>query len=242
MVRHECKYPNETLFEYVNNLYYNLPVQYNLSHYHAKLYKLQQYGLTPNDILIFHFNETKYKHLDIIKNPIDENGDNWLDIIQRDKKYEVKKLPILHYKTTVYDRYQPEIELLLKGLTKEKAKAISPSPSKKDEITQTQYSSKKDEITQTQYSSKKDEIRPISPLQIKSKSLSKSSTKSKSSSNKSSNKSSTKSSNKSSSKKSKCPKGTRRNKKSGNCEPYVKQPRCPKGTRRNKKTGKCESK
>ena len=44
-----------------------------------------------------------------------------------------------------------------------------------------------------------------------------------------------------------CPKGTRRNKTSGECEPVqmikdVKQKlkRCPKGTRRNKKTGQCE--
>jgi len=61
-------------------------------------------------------------------------------------------------------------------------------------------------------------------------------------------------------KKKKCPKGTRRNKKTGNCEPRgvargltllkprgvapseppVKKPKCPKGTRRNKKTGNCE--
>jgi hypothetical protein len=50
-------------------------------------------------------------------------------------------------------------------------------------------------------------------------------------------------------KKPKCPKGTRRNKKTGNCEPRgvpvvpvtpVKKPKCPKGTRRNKKTGNCE--
>ena len=61
----------------------------------------------------------------------------------------------------------------------------------------------------------------------------------------------------------KCPKGTRRNKKSGNCEPKVSKPelkkcpktqskkgceptskpkRCPKGTRRNKKSGNCEPK
>ena len=126
VVRSECKYPNETLFEYVNNMYYNLPVQYNLSHYHAKPYKLQSFGLTPTDIYIYHFNETKYKHIDIIKNPIDETGENWLDIIQRDKKYEVKKFPILHYKSMVYDRYQPEISAIL-------AKATSPvlSESKK---------------------------------------------------------------------------------------------------------------
>jgi len=51
-----------------------------------------------------------------------------------------------------------------------------------------------------------------------------------------------------------CPKGTRRNKKTGNCESAVaaaaapaaaapaaaKMPRCPRGTHRNKKTGLCE--
>jgi hypothetical protein len=57
-------------------------------------------------------------------------------------------------------------------------------------------------------------------------------------------------------KKRKCPNGTRRNKKTGECEPRgvtpsephdamgplpVKKPRCPKGTRRNKKTGNCVS-
>jgi hypothetical protein len=51
-------------------------------------------------------------------------------------------------------------------------------------------------------------------------------------------------------KKPKCPKGTRRNKKTGNCEKTgvpvgnvtpVKKPKCPKGTRRNKKTGNCET-
>jgi len=39
-----------------------------------------------------------------------------------------------------------------------------------------------------------------------------------------------------------CPKGTRRNKKTGECEQIGKtQKKCPKGTRRNKKTGECES-
>ena len=56
-------------------------------------------------------------------------------------------------------------------------------------------------------------------------------------------------------KKPRCPKGKRRNKKTGNCETIsstrkkssrllskTKKPRCPKGTRRNKKTGNCEKK
>ena len=57
-------------------------------------------------------------------------------------------------------------------------------------------------------------------------------------------------------KRKRCPKGTRKNKKTGNCEsttkksisvkpktpsPEKKRKRCPKGTRKNKKTGKCES-
>jgi len=42
-----------------------------------------------------------------------------------------------------------------------------------------------------------------------------------------------------------CPRGSRRNKKTGNCETTThtqKQKRCSKGTRRNKKTGACEQK
>jgi hypothetical protein len=41
---------------------------------------------------------------------------------------------------------------------------------------------------------------------------------------------------------SRCAKGTRRNKATGRCESATKkQPRCPKGSRRNKITGLCES-
>ena len=232
IVRRECKYPNESLFEYVNNRYYNLPIQYNLSHYQAKSHKLHNYGLTANDIFVYHFNETKYKHIDIIKNPIDENGENWLDIIQQDKKYEVKKFPILHYKNTIYDRYSGEIEPFLANLEimNKKEKALTPVSSKKNELRPISPLLIK---SRTPVSSKKNELRPISPLLIKSRS----SSKSKSSSN---SKSSSSSSNKT--KRPKCPKGTRRSKKTGNCEPYIKQARCPKGTRRNKKTGKCEPK
>lgn len=42
-------------------------------------------------------------------------------------------------------------------------------------------------------------------------------------------------------KKTRCPNGTRRNKKSGNCEKKTAhtRKRCPNGTRKNKKSGKC---
>ena len=57
---HKCKYPNEALFEYVNQTFYNLPVIYNLSHYHTL--RLSNYGL-PSDgsgVLVYHFNETQH--------------------------------------------------------------------------------------------------------------------------------------------------------------------------------------
>jgi hypothetical protein len=39
-----------------------------------------------------------------------------------------------------------------------------------------------------------------------------------------------------------CPNGSRKNKKTGNCEANrIKTKRCPNGTKRNKKTGNCES-
>ena len=42
-----------------------------------------------------------------------------------------------------------------------------------------------------------------------------------------------------------CPRGQRKNRKTGICEPFIeKEPtytRCPNGQRRNPKTGKCEN-
>lgn len=243
IVQQECKYPNETLFEYVNNTYYNLPIQYNLSHYLAKPYKLDQYRLSTKDIYIFHFNETKYKHIDIIKNPIDENGDNWLEIIQHDKKYEVKKFPILHYKNTTYDRYKLEIEPIIEAIKNPIIKQLESISLSKDEIrpaSPAKYEVKPDslvslinamsslevtnEISPKAVSSIKDEIKP----------------------------------------KKKCLKGTRRNKKTGECVPNkvksnsskssssiksssskskkatITRKRCSNGYKRNKKTGECD--
>ena len=38
-----------------------------------------------------------------------------------------------------------------------------------------------------------------------------------------------------------CKKGTRKNKKTGNCEPKKDRKRCKNGTRKNKRSGRCES-
>jgi lipopolysaccharide biosynthesis glycosyltransferase len=255
VVQRECKYPNESLFEYVNNDYFNLPIQYNMSHFLAKGYKLADYRLSANDIVVFHFNETKFKHIDIIKNPIDENGDDWMKIIQREKKYDVKKLPIMHYKTTVFDKYRGVIEPMMieairpkviKPLVEEKPKVIEEP--KADELRDASPLTAPPGPNPSPSSlSKADELRDASPLTapkgpnpspiplpeavpvIESKVHQK-----------------------------KCPKGTRKNRRTGVCEPKVIVPlpkvvsvsvpakkeklRCPNGSRRNRRTGLCSRK
>ena len=267
VVQRECKYPNETLFEYVNNDYFNLPIQYNMSHFLAKGYKLADYRLSASDIVVFHFNETKFKHIDIIKNPIDEKGEDWLKIIQRDKKYDVKKLPIMHYKTTVFDKYRGVIEPMMIEAVRQ-PKVVEPKPkvdeepiSKADELRDASpLTAPKGPNPSPSSISKADELRDASPLtapkgpnpsptplpeeplpekplpeeplpeavpMIESKVYRK-----------------------------KCPKGTRKNRRTGVCEPKVvpllkvvpepkvkkERLRCPNGSRRNRRTGLCSRK
>lgn len=117
-----CKYPNEALFEYVNNVFYNLPVKYNLSHYHTL--RLNQYGLNPDgrDILVYHFNETDFKHLDIIK-------DGWLKANMNDpkvmSKYRVRKIPILHFEDTIYEPNKERVNKIMNDIN-------NPTPKKRE--------------------------------------------------------------------------------------------------------------
>ena len=65
----KCKYPNEELFLNVENFFitenkfYNIPIMYNYSHYF-----LSNNYINFNKIKIVHFNESKYKYTDIVKN------------------------------------------------------------------------------------------------------------------------------------------------------------------------------
>jgi alpha-N-acetylglucosamine transferase len=65
IINKNCKYPNEELFLMVetkfNKYIYNLPIIYNYCHYNL----IKKQNTKP--IRIVHFNETKYKYLDIIK-------------------------------------------------------------------------------------------------------------------------------------------------------------------------------
>lgn len=123
IVEEKCKYPNEALFEYIHcDGFYNLPVKYNLSHYNTL--KLSQYKMNPNgdDVLVFHFNETDYKHLDIVK-------EDWLEKNKHDaeimKKYRVKKIPIEFFKTEEYIPNKEKVEFILENLNDKDTNTIN---------------------------------------------------------------------------------------------------------------------
>jgi hypothetical protein len=258
VVQRNCKYPNETLFEYVNNDYFNLPVQYNLSHYHAQPTRLQSYQLDPGDIFVYHFNETDYKHIDIIKNPIDEKGDNWLELIDRQPKYVIRKLPILHYKRSVFDRYRMVIEPLMIEATRPKVvKAkVSETPVKAKVVEKPVADKVVEKPVADKVADKPVVEKPVAEKPVSDKPVAEKPVAEKVIVNPKIP---------SPDKKEKCPKGTRRNKKTGLCEPYAKGeskaslpkaeskaeskmeskaslPKYPKGTRRNRRTGICEPK
>ena len=234
VVERNCKYPNETLFEYVNNVYYNLPIRYNLSHFLAKPEIIAKYGLAASDVRIFHFNETKFKHIDIIKNPVDENNYNWFEAIKTEPKYSVKRLPVVHYYSTVYEIHRPEIEGTMIQFSNKNAPQKPASPleeilkpaSPLEEILKP-TSPLLEEILKPV--SPLDEMKPISPKEEKElleleeslRELTLLNPVSESSSSSSKN---TRKKNKTGKpKKSKCPKGTRRNKKTGKCDPFEKK-------------------
>ena len=121
IVAAECKYPNEALFKYVNDVYYNLPVKYNTSHYHLKRLIGPGTGHTKaplrlKDVAVVHFNETPYKHLDIIKTPIDENGIDWLSDILRPGGHHPKRHSIEYYYKEVYLPNVDRVSELLRGV------------------------------------------------------------------------------------------------------------------------------
>jgi hypothetical protein len=218
VVKRSAIYPNETLFEHVNHVYYNMPIKYNFSHFLTKYDIRREYGLNPEDIYVFHFNETKFKHIDVIKNPIDESGKNWLQDMNA-----VKRTPIMHYKTSIYDRYNPEINPTMMGLQN---RILAPPIMSRIEESPPMMLSRIDEspprmsmmppMMGSNSPPRMGSISPprmglISPPRISTMPLP-----------------------------PPCPKGMTKNKKTGECETQKKRSNCPKGTRRNKKTGECE--
>jgi len=106
IIEYKCKYPNESLFSYTNPKFYNLPVKYNCLHYNLSPQKLKDMNLNMKDICIVHFNETKYKYLDIIK-------DNWLKNMMDTEHNKNKRQFIIDFKNKVYDVYYNELNNIL---------------------------------------------------------------------------------------------------------------------------------
>jgi len=80
IIDNNCFYPNEKLYVYTNsNLLYNVPMKYNFSHYHFKKYNFVK------NILIYHFNDSEYKPLNIIK-------DGWMNKLNNDDKKRIVKI------------------------------------------------------------------------------------------------------------------------------------------------------
>jgi hypothetical protein len=246
VVKRSAIYPNETLFEHVNHVYYNMPIKYNFSHFLTKYDIRREYGLNPEDIYVFHFNETKFKHIDVIKNPIDESGKNWLQDMN-----VVKRTPIMHYKTSIYDRYNPEINPTMMGLQNRVLSSIderSPMLSRIEESPPMMLS-RIDESPPRMGSNSPPRMSMMPPrVSISPPRMSmmppmmgsNSPPRMGSISHPRMGLNSPPRISTMSLAPPPCPKGMTKNKKTGECETQKKRSNCPKGTRRNKKTGECE--
>ena len=71
-----------------------MPIKYNFSHYYFDNFNKFQ------DIYILHYNQSKYKPIDIIKN-------NYI------QKKEIKKKIISVYKKNIYDKFYNKIKNIL---------------------------------------------------------------------------------------------------------------------------------
>jgi alpha-N-acetylglucosamine transferase len=103
IITNNCKYPNETLMLYVNPIFYNLPMQYNFTHYFFKKWSIK--NKQNHKIFIYHFNESVYKPIDIVR-------DGWLDKIDDFRKKKI----IEYFKNKFYDKYHIKIDNLIKQI------------------------------------------------------------------------------------------------------------------------------
>jgi hypothetical protein len=99
IIHNNCIYPNESLFLYTMKNLYNLPIKYNLSHYY-----ISQYANIKKDIIIYHFNSTIYKPLDIIKD----------DYVYKNKKD--RKEIVIFFKKNYYDIHKNFVENKINNL------------------------------------------------------------------------------------------------------------------------------
>ena len=100
VIINNCTYPNETLFIYTLKNIYNLPIIYNMTQYLINVYPDLE-----NKILIYHFNASVFKPINIIRD----------GYVVKEKKY-VKKQIILFFKKNYYNIYHEKIDKLIKNI------------------------------------------------------------------------------------------------------------------------------
>lgn len=101
IITKNCINPNESLFMYSMRNIYNLPIKYNLSHYY-----IDKFINIKDEIVIYHYNTTLYKALNVIK-------DNY---IEKDKRKKYNKHVFLYFKKIYYDIFNKNISNKLKNI------------------------------------------------------------------------------------------------------------------------------
>jgi ubiquinone/menaquinone biosynthesis C-methylase UbiE len=99
IIKNNCPWPNESLFLYINPMFYNLPIKYN---YHLYF----KHTIDNINIYIYHFNSTEYKPLNIIK-------DNYIEKYKHKNKINVIKF----FKLKYYDPYYKLFDKLINNLS-----------------------------------------------------------------------------------------------------------------------------
>lgn len=96
IITNQCVYPNETLFLIGNKKIYNLPMKFNYSHYKVT-------SKNKHEILNYHFHNTTFKVVDIIK-------DDYIEKLNRDEK--VKNI-VRWFKKNFYDNHNVYVSSIL---------------------------------------------------------------------------------------------------------------------------------
>jgi len=122
VIKYNCSWANEALFEYIYPTYYNLPIIYNFTRYNLNVNIVKKYPFKFNEILMHHFNCTEYKPINIINDPIDNQNRNWLEILRTNKKYVLTKIPVFFFKSLVYDKNHVKINKILDNIKKKNNK------------------------------------------------------------------------------------------------------------------------
>ena len=103
IIKMQFAYPNESLFQYIFPVHRNLPVMYNLIHF--TIHKINKsYKLSQRQIIAVHFNESRFKHIDVVK------SEELTIELKTKARYDCIAPVIEYFATHVFFPYQLEVE------------------------------------------------------------------------------------------------------------------------------------